>query len=55
MTERRRRMDEAMIVRGCAARTRETYLNVVKGLATYDHRAPDLITHYRRFRPTCSI
>ena len=33
-----------MIVRGFAARTRETYLDVVKGLATYDHRAPDLIT-----------
>ena len=34
MTELRRRMDEAMIVRGFAARTRETYLDVVKGLAT---------------------
>ena len=44
MTELRRRMDEAMIVRGFAARTRETYLDVVKGLARYYHRSPDLIT-----------
>jgi integrase/recombinase XerD len=44
MTELRRRMDEAMIVRGFAARTRETYLDVVKGLAKHYHRSPDLIT-----------
>jgi hypothetical protein len=37
-------MDEAMIVRGFAARTRETYLDVVKGLATYYRRSPDRIT-----------
>ena len=44
MTELRRRMDDAMIVRGFAVRTRETYLDVVKGLARYYHRSPDLIT-----------
>jgi hypothetical protein len=44
MTELRRRMDEAMIVRGFAARTRETYLDVVTGLAKYYRRSPDLIT-----------
>ena len=44
MTELRRRMDDDMIVRGFAARTRETYLDVVKGLAKHYHRSPDLIT-----------
>lgn len=44
MTELRRRMDEAMIVRGFADRTRETYLDVVRGLAKYYRRSPDLIT-----------
>ena len=44
MTELRRRMDEAMIVRGFAVRTRETYLDVVKGLAKHYRRSPDLIT-----------
>ena len=43
MTERRRRMDEAMIVRGMADRTRETYLWAVTGLATFYHRSPDQI------------
>ena len=33
MTELRRRMDDDMIVRGFAVRTRETYVDVVKGLA----------------------
>ena len=38
MTDLRRRMDEDMVVRGMAARTRETYLAAVTGLAK----------HYRR-------
>ena len=44
MTELRRRMDDAMIVRGFAVRTRETYLDVVRGLAKHYRRSPDLIT-----------
>jgi len=43
MTELRRRMDEAMIVRGMADRTRETYLWAVTGLARFYHRPPDQI------------
>ena len=43
MTELRRRMDEAMIVRGMADRTRETYLWAVTGLARFYHRSPDQI------------
>ncbi len=43
MTELRRRMDDDMIVRGFAARTRETYVDVVKGLAKHYRRSPDLI------------
>jgi len=44
MTELRRRMDEDMIVRGMADRTRETYLAVVTGLAKHYHRSPDQIS-----------
>ena len=44
MTKLRRRMDEAMIVRGMADRTRETYLWAVTGLARFYHRPPDQIT-----------
>jgi integrase/recombinase XerD len=44
MTELRRRMDEDMIVRGFADRTRETYLWAVTGLARYYRRSPDLIS-----------
>ena len=43
MTELRRRMDEAMIVRGMADRTREAYLWAVTGLAKFYHRSPDRI------------
>ena len=43
MTELRRRMDVAMIVRGMADRTRETYLWAVTGLAKFYHRPPDQI------------
>ena len=44
MTELRRRMDEDMIVRGFADRTRETYLWAVTGLARYYRRRPDQIS-----------
>lgn len=44
MTELRRRMDEDMVVRGMAVRTRETYLAAVTGLAKYYRRSPDQIT-----------
>ncbi len=43
MTELRRRMDGDMVVRGMAARTRETYLRAVTGLARHYHRSPDQI------------
>lgn len=68
MTELRRRMDEAMIVRGMADRTRETYLWAVTGLAKFYHRPPDriadeevqayllhLIRDRRRSWSTCNI
>lgn len=41
MTALRQQMDDAMVLRGFAQRTRETYLACVKGLATYYHRSPD--------------
>ena len=44
MTELRRRMDDDMLARGCADRTRESYLWAVTGLARFYHRAPDRIT-----------
>jgi hypothetical protein len=44
MTELRRRMDEAMIVRGMADRTREAYLWAVTGLAKFYHWPPDQIS-----------
>lgn len=44
MTDLRQRMDDDMIIRGCAVRTRETYLDVVRGVAKHDRRSPDLIT-----------
>jgi hypothetical protein len=37
----RRRMDEAMVLRGFSPRTREAYLAGVAGLARYYHCAPD--------------
>ena len=52
MTELRQRMDEAMIVRGMADRTRETYLWAVTGLAKfYTDRQTRL--RMRRSRRTC--
>ena len=44
MTELRRRMDEDMVVRGMADRTRETYLAAVTGLAKFYRRSPDRIS-----------
>lgn len=41
MTELRRRMDDAMVLRGFAVRTRETYLACVSGLAKHYRCAPD--------------
>jgi len=43
MTELRRRMDDDMVVRGMADRTRESYLWAVTGLARFYRRAPDQI------------
>jgi len=43
MTELRRRMDEDMLARGLADRTRESYLWAVTGLARFYHRSPDQI------------
>jgi integrase/recombinase XerD len=44
MTELRTRMDNDMLVRGMAERTRETYLAAVARLARYYHRPPDQLT-----------
>ena len=44
MTELRRQMDDDMVVRGMAERTRETYLAAVTGLAKYYRRSPDQIS-----------
>jgi len=44
MTTLRKQMDDAMIVRGFAARTRESYLAAVSALARHYHRSPDLLT-----------
>jgi len=41
MTELRQRMDDAMVLRGFALRTRETYLACVTALAKHYHRPPD--------------
>ena len=40
----RQQMDDAMVLRGFALRTRESYLAAVKGLAKHYHRAPDLLS-----------
>jgi hypothetical protein len=44
MTELRRRMDDDMLARGFADRTREAYLWAVTGLARFYRRSPDQIT-----------
>lgn len=44
MTELRRRMEDDMVARGFAARTRESYLWAVTGLARFYRRSPDQIS-----------
>jgi len=44
MTELRRRMDDDMLARGLADRTRESYLWAVTGLAQFYRRSPDRIS-----------
>jgi integrase/recombinase XerD len=44
MTELRTRMDNDMLVRGMAERTREAYLAAVTRLARHYHRAPDRLS-----------
>ena len=44
MTELRRRMDDDMVARGLAERTRESYLWAVTGLARFYRRSPDQIS-----------
>jgi len=44
MTKLRQQMDDDMLVRGCADRTRESYLEAVTGLARFYRRSPDQIT-----------
>ena len=44
MTELRIQMDNAMLVRGMAERTRETYLAAVTRLARHYHRSPDQLS-----------
>ena len=40
----REQMDDAMVLRGFALRTRESYLAAVSALAKHYHRSPDLLT-----------
>lgn len=40
----REQMDDAMLLRGLATRTRESYLDAVTALAKHYHRSPDLLT-----------
>jgi site-specific recombinase XerD len=44
MTELRQRMDNDLLVRGMAERTRETYLAAVTRLARHYHRSPDQLS-----------
>ncbi len=44
MTELRQRMDDAMVLRGFALRTRETYLSCVAALARHYRCSPDRLT-----------
>lgn len=43
MTELRKRMDEAMVLRGFSPRTREAYLACVRALAKHYHEPPDVL------------
>ena len=44
MTQLRQQMSDAMLVRGFAARTQESYLYAVTALANYYHRPPDTLS-----------
>lgn len=44
MATLRQQMDNAMVLRGFALRTRESYLAAVSALAKHYHRSPDLLT-----------
>jgi hypothetical protein len=44
MSELRTRMDNDMVLRGMAVRTREAYLNAVRGLAKFYRRSPDQLS-----------
>ena len=44
MTPLRQRMIDAMVLRGFAARTQETYLTAVGQLARHHHHSPDLLS-----------
>ena len=44
MKSLRQRMTDAMVLRGFAARTQESYLAAVAALAKYYHRPPDVLT-----------
>jgi hypothetical protein len=48
------RMDEDMIVRGMADRTRESYLWAVTGLARFYRREPDRCLMRRSTRTCCT-
>ena len=43
MSELRQRMNDAMVLRGFSARTKESYLACVTGLAKYYRRSPDTL------------
>ena len=44
MTPLRRRMIDAMVLRGFAARTQESYLSAVGQLALHHHSSPELLS-----------
>jgi integrase len=44
MTKLRQQMDDGMLARGLADRTRESYLWAVTGLARFYHRSPDQVS-----------
>ncbi len=44
MSELRTKMDNDVVLRGMAVRTREAYLNAVRGLARFYRRRPDEIS-----------
>ncbi len=44
MTALRKQMDEAMVLRGFALRTRESYLAVISSLAKHYRRSPDILS-----------